>query len=55
MERFDARETCIPGVYEVFAKPRGDERGSFERVFCAEELKEVGVKEILCKPLTSDH
>lgn len=42
MERFDARETLLPGVYEVFAKPRGDERGSFERVFCAEELKEVG-------------
>ena len=42
MERFAARETVLPGVFELSALPRGDARGFFERVFCSEELREVG-------------
>ncbi len=44
MQRFDITKTAIEGVYILKAKPIGDERGYFERFFCAEEFKEIGLK-----------
>lgn len=40
-ERFDIRETPLAGVSVVDRRPRTDERGWLERMYCAEELAEV--------------
>ncbi|MDR0390928.1 MAG: dTDP-4-dehydrorhamnose 3,5-epimerase [Planctomycetaceae bacterium] len=32
----------LRGVYRIDLEPRGDERGYFMRLFCANELKEIG-------------
>lgn len=36
-------KTSLPDVYEIELEPRGDERGYFSRVFCKNELKEIGI------------
>ena len=43
--RFTVNETPIKGVYLLERKPLADERGTFERLFCAQELAEYGFKE----------
>ncbi|MDR2114923.1 MAG: dTDP-4-dehydrorhamnose 3,5-epimerase family protein [Planctomycetaceae bacterium] len=35
-------ELKLRGVYKIDLEPRGDERGWFTRLFCANELKEIG-------------
>ncbi|MDJ0613768.1 MAG: dTDP-4-dehydrorhamnose 3,5-epimerase family protein [Rhizobiaceae bacterium] len=42
MSRFANHVTAIEGVVVVERKPIGDERGFFERMFCASELGELG-------------
>lgn len=42
MQRFEVKTTPLAGVFVLKAKPIGDERGYFERLFCAEEFKELG-------------
>ena len=37
------REFDIPGALEVLPEARGDARGSFERIFCAEEFRARGL------------
>jgi dTDP-4-dehydrorhamnose 3,5-epimerase len=45
--RFEIEETAIVGVKRVRRLQRRDERGFFERLYCAEELAEAG----LAKPV----
>lgn len=40
-ERFEIRETTLPGVYLLERRPRTDERGWLERMYCADELAGV--------------
>ena len=40
-ERFDIRETALPGVYLLQRQPQEDERGWFERMYGSEELADV--------------
>jgi len=40
-ERFDIRETTLPGVHVLDRKPREDDRGWIERVYDRVELAEV--------------
>jgi dTDP-4-dehydrorhamnose 3,5-epimerase len=44
-ERFTFQPTTLAGVWEVRRKPRGDARGWFLRLYCAEELRDAGVLE----------
>jgi len=44
---FDFLNIPLPGLWVVQRKPATDERGSFARVFCAEEFQEIG----LTKPI----
>lgn len=44
MSRFDFKPTTLKGVYTVAPKPIADSRGYFERYFCAEDFKEIGLK-----------
>lgn len=37
--RFDILDTPIAGVQQLQRQPLGDQRGYFERLFCAEELR----------------
>lgn len=37
------RDLAIPGAVEVLPETRGDARGSFERIFCAEEFAARGL------------
>ncbi len=37
-------ETQIAGVYVIELEPREDERGSFSRLFCQEELSKLGIR-----------
>ena len=39
--RFNVNETTIPGVYLLERKPRADERGWLERMFCTTDLAEL--------------
>jgi dTDP-4-dehydrorhamnose 3,5-epimerase len=39
----------LAGAYRIDLEPRGDERGRFTRLFCANELKEIG----LTKPIVN--
>jgi dTDP-4-dehydrorhamnose 3,5-epimerase len=39
--RFDVSEAELPGVYVLQRKPHADERGWFERMYCAEDLADV--------------
>ncbi|TEY07364.1 dTDP-4-dehydrorhamnose 3,5-epimerase [Campylobacter sp. US25a] len=43
MSRFNFIKTHIDGVFIVEAKPIYDERGYFERYFCVEEFKKIGL------------
>ena len=45
MSRFSFAKTKIDGVYIIEAKPIHDERGYFERFFCANDFKEIGFDE----------
>lgn len=47
LERFDVRSTALCGVYCITPKPRHDDRGYFERLFCQEEFQRLG----LTKPI----
>ncbi len=40
--RFDFEETPLKGLFVIKPKPICDERGYFERYFCAKEFKELG-------------
>ncbi|OGV32593.1 MAG: dTDP-4-dehydrorhamnose 3,5-epimerase [Lentisphaerae bacterium GWF2_45_14] len=40
--RFTGIETPLKGLLELHRKPVGDERGFFERLFCAEDMREFG-------------
>ena len=37
------RDLAIPGAFEVLPETRGDARGSFERIFCADEFGARGL------------
>ncbi len=41
--RFDFEETRLAGLYRIKRKPISDHRGFFERLFCVEEYKDVGL------------
>ncbi len=45
--RFDFMSTPLAGLTVICRKPIGDERGTFERVFCAEELREAGLEKTI--------
>ncbi|MFA7413588.1 MAG: dTDP-4-dehydrorhamnose 3,5-epimerase family protein [Rhizobium sp.] len=40
--RFDVEETAIPGVLVLTRRKFADDRGHLSRLFCAEELEEIG-------------
>lgn len=40
-ERFDIRETALPGVHLLQRRPKTDERGWFERMYGSDELADV--------------
>jgi len=40
--RFHAEMTPIPGLWVLGRNPNADDRGMFERLFCAEELRAWG-------------
>lgn len=42
--RFDFTPTPLAGLIVIRRKPIEDERGIFERVFCAEEMREAGLE-----------
>ncbi|EAI1813093.1 dTDP-4-dehydrorhamnose 3,5-epimerase [Campylobacter jejuni] len=44
MSRFNFMKACIEGVYIIEPKPICDERGYFERYFCANDFEEIGMK-----------
>ena len=43
MSRFNFHQTPLTGLYLIESKPMIDERGYFERLFCDEEFKEIGL------------
>ncbi|PAF47036.1 dTDP-4-dehydrorhamnose 3,5-epimerase [Helicobacter sp. 12S02634-8] len=47
MSRFEFNPTFLDGVYTIKPKPITDQRGYFERYFCAQDFKEIN----LCKPI----
>lgn len=47
MNRFDFVQTPLKGVYIIKPQPIKDERGYFERYFCANDFAQIG----LCKPI----
>ena len=49
MNRFDFEKTCIDGVYIVTPKPFKDDRGYYERFFCAQDFSELGVSKTICQ------
>lgn len=40
--RFNFTDTSLPGLFIITRKPVSDKRGSFERVFCADEYSTAG-------------
>ncbi|AJC93646.1 dTDP-4-dehydrorhamnose 3,5-epimerase [Campylobacter volucris] len=44
MSRFIFTSTPISGVYVIESKPIEDSRGYYERYFCVEDFKEIGLK-----------
>ncbi|CAM3335120.1 dTDP-4-dehydrorhamnose 3,5-epimerase [Helicobacter labetoulli] len=43
MSRFNFTQTFLEGVFIAEPKPIYDERGYFERYFCAQDFKEIGI------------
>jgi dTDP-4-dehydrorhamnose 3,5-epimerase len=43
-DRFDFDSTSLEGLKLISRKPLQDARGSFERIFCAEDFQEVGLQ-----------
>ena len=43
MINFNYISTKLQGLYLIAPKPKIDNRGYFERLFCTEEFKEVGL------------
>src|SRR4051812_28426904 len=43
-ERFAVEKTPLEGVIVLTRKPRADERGSFQRMYCAEIFERWGIK-----------
>ncbi len=41
------KEIYLKGGFVITTEPRKDERGSFERTFCANEFKSMGLKHIM--------
>ncbi|RZD16000.1 MAG: dTDP-4-dehydrorhamnose 3,5-epimerase [Candidatus Acididesulfobacter guangdongensis] len=48
MNNFIYTATKLKGLYLITPKPKTDSRGYFERLYCIEEFKEVGLKKPLC-------
>ena len=44
MTNFTYTQTKLPGLYIINLKPKVDDRGYFERIYCSEEFKELGLK-----------
>ncbi len=42
-QRFDFQSAPMAGLYTIEKKPISDSRGFFSRLFCAEELQEIGL------------
>ena len=42
MNRFNFKELSIKDVFEIYQSPIKDERGTFTRLFCLNELKKIG-------------
>ena len=42
MNRFNFKELSIKDVFEIDQSPIKDERGTFTRLFCLNELKKIG-------------
>lgn len=49
MNHFDYEKTEIEGVFIVTPKPFKDDRGYYERFFCAKEFAELGVADTICQ------
>lgn len=47
--RFEILPSPVPGLVVLQRKPRGDERGFFERMFCTEELRDVLGERRICQ------
>lgn len=43
MTNFNYMETKLQGLYFICPKPKIDDRGYFERLFCIDEFKELGL------------
>ena len=43
-QHFDFIPTLLGGLYSINRKPIKDQRGFFNRLFCAEEIAEIGLK-----------
>lgn len=43
MSRFNFTQTFLEGVFTIEPKPIHDERGYFERYFCAQDFREIGI------------
>ncbi|EAI2978486.1 dTDP-4-dehydrorhamnose 3,5-epimerase [Campylobacter jejuni] len=49
MSRFNFIKTHIEGVFIIEPKPIYDERGYFERYFCVEDFKEIGLNKVIAQ------
>jgi dTDP-4-dehydrorhamnose 3,5-epimerase len=49
IKRFDLRGTPLSGLMEIQRHPIQDERGHFERFFCADELRAAGMHEAIAQ------
>ena len=47
--RFELIETPIPDLHLLQRQPVGDNRGYFQRMFCAEDLAEIGWQEAIAQ------
>lgn len=47
MVNFTYEQTKLKGLYIINLKPKTDDRGYFERVYCVEEFKELGLKKTI--------
>lgn len=49
LERFDVAATPLAGVWHLRARPLADARGSFARLFCAQEFAALGLTQPLAQ------